>query len=410
LFWLNLGIGASLALLSAIAAPLLAWFYDEPRLLWVAVALGTGFVLTGAAAQHRALLQRSLRFGTLVLIDIGGLVVSIAVGVWMAVAGFGYWALVMMALALPGASMVGAWMATRWVPGRFKRGTGARSMLSYGGLLTINGFVVYVAYNLDKVLLGRFWGAEVLGVYGRAYQLISIPTDNLHSAMSFVMFPALARVQNDPQRLRSYFLKGYGLFLSVVIPVTLACGLFAADIVRVLLGPQWDAAVPIFQALAPTILAFALLNPTAYLMHATGRVWRSVKIAFMLTPIVILGYTIGLPYGPVGVALGFSTAMLVVVVPAVQWAKHGTLIRGEDLLRAAIPPLASALAGAGAALAAQAALADLSAFVRLVIVSAVLFGIHALVLLLVFGQKEAYLDMLRAAGGSRAPAMPLDKG
>jgi len=401
LFWLNLAIGAVLTLLTAIVAPFVGYFYDEPRLVWVTVALGTGFLFYAASAQHRALLQRGMRFGSLVAIDIVSLIVSIGVGVWMALAGLGYWALVGMALAQPGVGMIGAWIAMGWLPGPPKKGTGARSMLHYGGLITVNGFIVYVAYNADKVLLGRFWGAEVLGVYGRAYQLISIPTENLHSAMSFVMFPALARVQGDPQRLRNYFLKGYGLFLSVVMPITIACGVFASDIVRVLLGPQWSAAVPVFQLLAPTILAFALLNPMAYLMMATGRVVRSLKIACLILPVVLIGYAIGLPSGPTGVALGFSVAMLILLVPAIPWAKQGTLITMTDLMRTSLPPLVSTLVGAAAAVAVGLVLDDFNAFTRLVLVSAVLFATHALVLLFVFRQKENYLEMLRAARGSR---------
>src|SRR5262245_18755595 len=212
LFWLNLTIGAVLATLTASAAPLIAGFYGEPRLFWITVALGAMFIAGGAAAQHRALLQRRLHFAALVTIDVAALVVSAIAGIWMGLAGFGYWALVAMAIAPPVTAMTGAWIAARWLPGPPKKGTGVRSMLRYGGIFTINTIVVYAAYNVDKVLLGRFWGAEVLGVYGRAYQLSNIPTENLHSAMSFVMFPALARVQDDPNRLRNYFVKGYAVF------------------------------------------------------------------------------------------------------------------------------------------------------------------------------------------------------
>ena len=117
-------------------------------------------------------------------------------------------------------------------------------MLRFGGTITLNGLVVYVAYNLEKVLLGRFWGADALGIYGRAYQLINIPTDNLNSAIGGVAFSALSRLQNDPVRLKSYFLKGYSLVISLTIPITIFCALFADDIVLVVLGPKWtDAAV-----------------------------------------------------------------------------------------------------------------------------------------------------------------------
>ena len=69
--------------------------------------------------------------------------------------------------------------------------------------------------NLRKSLVGRFWGADAIGIYGRAYQLISIPTDNLNAAVGEVAFSALSRVQDDPVRLKSYFLKGYSLVLAL---------------------------------------------------------------------------------------------------------------------------------------------------------------------------------------------------
>lgn len=417
LFWLNLAVGAALATMTVVAAPLIAGFYGEPRLTWIGVALAAIFIVNGAAAQHRALLQRQLRFAALVSIDIAALVVAAVAGISLGLAGFGYWALVAMAIAPPVTAMIGAFIAARWLPGPPRTGSGIRSMLRYGGIFTVNTIVVYLAYNVDKILLGRFWGAEVLGLYGRAYQLSNIPTENLHSAMSFVMFPALARVQDDPQRLRNYFVRGYAVFLAVVMPITIACGLFAADIVRVLLGPQWNEAVPVFRLLAPTILVFALINPMGYMLQATGRAARSLAMAFLIAPVVVIGYVAGLPYGPTGVALGFSTAMLILLVPCVTWAKRGTLITGADLLRAALPPLASTLVGAAAAIGVGLLLREVGAAVRLFALAATLFGVHALTLVFALGQKETYLELLRAVrgdagraaeAGSEGPSGPLD--
>ena len=87
--------------------------------------------------------------------------------------------------------------------------------MRFGGTVTLNSVVVYFAYNLEKVLVGRYWGAEAIGIYGRAYQIISIPTDNLNSAVGTVAFSALSRVQHDANRLKRYFLKGYSLVLAL---------------------------------------------------------------------------------------------------------------------------------------------------------------------------------------------------
>ncbi len=398
LFWINLAVGGLLAALAAAGAPVLAAFYGDPRLFWITVALGAGFIFNGASAQHRALLQRNMRFGVLVMIDIVGAAISIAVGIWMAMAGMGYWALVVMSIGLPAVSLVGVWLASGWFPGVPRRGSGIRSMLHYGGVLTINSLVVYVVYNAEKVLLGRIWGAEVLGIYGRAYQLINLPTENLNSAIGWVMFPALSRVQSDPARLRSYFLKGYSLFLSVVMPITMACGLFANDIVTVLLGPQWQEAVPVFRLLTPTILAFALINPLACLMQATGQATRSLRIAFLIAPVVVVGYVIGLPYGAKGVALGFSVGMLILVAPVIQWAKHGTLITAGDMLRIAFHPFLSTLIGAAAAFLVGGLVDQGRPTLRLTVLTVVLFATYLLVLLFALKQKQIYWDFLRACG------------
>ena len=399
LFWINLAVGGLLALSSAALAPVLVSFYGEPRLFLIAIGLGTAFIFNGAAAQHRAMLQRNMRFAALAAIDITALIIGIAAGAAVALTGGGYWALVVMTVASPAVSVFGLWAATRWVPGLPQRNTGIGSMLWYGGTVTLNSVVVYVAYNADKVLLGRFLGAQVLGIYGRAYQLINLPTENLNGTIGMVAFPALSRLQNDPERLRSFFLKGYGLFLALVIPITAGCALFAEDIVLVFLGPQWDAAVPVFRLLAPTILAFALMNPFAWLMLATGQSRRSLNIALMIAPVVIVSYVIGLPQGPHGVAAGFSIAMVLLVVPVILWAKQGTMVATRDVLNAVMMPLLSILIGAGAAWATGGFLAQLNpTFLRLVAESAVLFGVYLLVLLFVMGQKTVYLSLLGDIG------------
>ncbi|MGO8927550.1 MAG: lipopolysaccharide biosynthesis protein [Limisphaerales bacterium] len=398
LFWINLAIGGVLAGLAAAAAPVLVSFYGEPRLFWVAVILGAGFVFDGAGAQHRAMLQRGMRFMALAAIDMGAYALSTVVAVGMAAAGHGYWALVALNILPPAASLVGVCSATRWTPGKPRRGAGVRSMLWFGGTVTLNSVIAYLAFNLDKVFVGRFFGPEALGVYGRAYQLINLPTANLTTTIGLVAFPALSRVQHEPSSLRSYFLKGYGTFLCLVLPITVACALFSEDIIRVFLGAKWQGAAPIFRLLAPTTLAFAVINPFGWLMLATGRAARSLKIGLVIAPVVILGYILGLRCGPHGVAAGFSVSMVASAAPLVLWAKRGTLITVTDLLLTAVRPGLSALAGAAVTLSAGGLLGLMQpVFPRLVLESILLFAVYLLVLLFVFKQKAVYAQMLQEA-------------
>lgn len=273
-------------------------------------------------------------------------------------------------------------------------------MMRFGGTMTLNGLIVYVASNFEKVLLGRFWGAEAIGIYGRAYQLIRIPTDNLNSAVGEVAFSALSRVQDDPSRLRSYFLKGYSLVLALTVPATVACALFADDMILVLLGPKWKEAAAVFRLLAPTILVFAIANPLSWLLCSIGLVGRGLKMALVIAPLMIAGYFIGLPYGPRGVALAYSVVMMLWVVPVIVWSIHGTVISFRDILVAVSHPAVSSVVAAGFALGVRLVCGQsVSVLFRLLLESAVLFGAYGLMLLFVAGQKSVYMDLLHGLKG-----------
>src|SRR4029077_18360314 len=136
-------------------------------------------------------------------------------------------------------SIVGAaavLLAVSWVPGPPRLRCGIRSMLHFGGLATCNSFVVYLAWNAEKLLLGRFWGADALGLYGRAYQLVTLPVQQLNGAITNVAFPALSRIQDDAARFARSSLKVYSLLVSFTMRITICCLLIAGDIVRIALG------------------------------------------------------------------------------------------------------------------------------------------------------------------------------
>jgi O-antigen/teichoic acid export membrane protein len=396
LFWINVFVGAVLALVSVVFAPLVAGFYHEPRLQGITAVLALGFLFNAAGVQHSALLQRQMRFTALAVINTAGLLVGTAIAIGAARAGYGYWSLVMMTVIAPLISTIGFWLATAWLPGMPRRRSGIRSMMSFGGTITLNSLVSYAASNSEKVLLGRFWGVDALGLYGRAYQLINIPTDNLNSAAGEVAFSALSRLKDDPPRLKSYFLKGYSLILAMTIPITIACALFANDIILVLLGQKWMAAVPIFRLLAPTILAFAIINPLFWLLCSLGLVGRSLKMGLVIAPLMIASYVIALPFGPQGVAVAYSAIMTLLVPLVVIWSVHGTAIPPKDIFLSVLRPLGSvAIAGAFALALRMLYGQSLPPALRLILESTLLFAVFGGILLTIAGQRDLYWDILR---------------
>jgi PST family polysaccharide transporter len=409
LFWINVAVGAVLTMCTAALAPFLVTFYHEPRLYWIAIFSSAGFLFSGLAAQHQALLMRGMRFVTLAKIDVLSLTVSSAVGVIMALLGWRYWALVGMAVVGSMVSALGAWLTVPWVPGPPRRKCGVLSMLRFGSIATCNSMVVFLAWNSEKILLGRFWGADALGLYGRAYQLVTLPVQQLNSSMTSVAFPALSRIQDDASRLARSFLRGYSLFISLTVPITVSCALFAGEIVRFVLGAKWMEAAPIFRLLAPTALVFAVANPLSWLVLSTGRIGRALSISLATMPLVIVGIVLGLSHGPKGVALGYSSAMVLLLIPIAAWSKHGTAITWTDLWRATKPPLLPGLLATVTGLVVKVGLdGKLAPIPYLLVGIGLVFGVYAWVLLIVMGQKDLYMDLLTQLYRRARPNRQLD--
>lgn len=395
LFWINAAVGIILTVICAALAPLLVAFFHEPRLYWLTVVSGVAFVFNGLASQHGALLAREMRFGTLANIGVVTFVVSSGTGIVMALLGCGYWSLVGMVLSSSIYGAAAVWFAIPWRPGRPHRKCGVLSMLHFGGVATCNSIVVFLAWNTEKLLLGRFWGAGALGLYGRAYQLVTLPVQQLNSAVTTVAFPALSRIQHDAERLARSFLRGYSLLVSLTMPVTITCALFADEIVRIVLGPKWAMAAPIFRLLAPVALVFAVANPLSWLVLSTGRVGRALGMSAATTPLVILGIVLGLSRGPTGVALGYSLAMTLLIVPIAAWSKAGTGITWTDLWRATKPPfLSGAFAGAAGLLVTFTLSGRLAPMPFFLVGLVLVLGIYTWMLLFVMNQKHIYMDML----------------
>lgn len=407
LFWINMLVGVLLTLLLMALAPAIAAFYHQPQLVGLTVVLALAFLFNAAGVQHSALLQRQMRFTTLSVISVLSLIASAGIAIGGAEAGYGYWALAAMPVSAPLVATIGFWLAARWIPGKPRWEAGIRSMVRFGGALTLNGLIAYVAYNSDKVMIGRFWGPSAIGIYGRAYQLINIPVDGLNWSVGEVAFAALSRVQDDPIRFRNYFLKGFSFILGLTLPVTIVCALFANDLVFVVLGPKWASAAAIVRLFSPTIAILAIINPLGWLIYSLGLVRRGVMIAAVFAPIMITACLIGLPHGPTGVAFAYSAVMALWVLPQIVWCVRGTPVSIGDVLLAVSRPLGSGILAGGLAVAFQHLYGPtLSPLPRLVFGSAVVFVAFFGILLFVAGQKGLYLEFLSGLKGAPAASAP----
>ncbi len=355
LFWVNVGMGLGLVMVTAALGPVIARIYGEPRLSGITAALAGGFFFSGLTVQHQALLRRQMRFAALAGIQVGSVMVGSTAAIVSAGFGAGCWALVAMHVATAATAAVGVWVACGWRPRWPARWRGVRSLLAFGGNLTGGNLLAYACRSLDKVLLGAVWGPEPLGVYTRAYEMLLAPVRRINAPLGSVMIPALSRLQGQPERFRRTYQRAVSTVVAAGVPAVAFAFVCADRLVVVLLGEGWSAAVPVFRALAPAGLIATFNFAAGWVFIPLGRTDRQFRCVLGGTVVMVVGIVIGLRWGALGVAVAYSVATCLRRLPQMIYAYHGTPVKLRDLGEALWRPvLASGLAG-GVVAGAQAA-------------------------------------------------------
>src|SRR5258705_1562646 len=305
LFWINVGVSAVLSIIVAALAPVVAWFYRDPRLVAVTLVLASTFAVSGAVVQHQALLNRQLRFKAVALIDISSAIIGLLVGIAMACLKFRYWSLVGMQLSMGLSELALTLWISGWRPQRPTRGTGTVSLLRFGASLTVASIFQRIASASDNLLIGRWYGANAVGLYTRAAILFMRPIEQVICPLEAVFTPILSRLQHDPARYRRTFLQVYGAVALFCFPVA---GLFLAlsrPLVLLVLGPKWEEVIPIFSWFTIAALYFPLYYAVMWLLNTQGRGKDIMKTSLILSITTVGSIVAGLSFCPVWVAAAF---------------------------------------------------------------------------------------------------------
>ena len=347
LFWVNLVVSTGVMLVTAALAPLIAWFYGKPEVLWITVVLAVGFVFGGLTAQHQGLLRRQMRFSALAGIEVFSLAVGVATGILCALLGMSHWSIVLMLLATELAGAGASWTICVWRPLLPSRGTPVRSMLIFGGNLTGATVINCLARSLDKFLIGKCYGPGALGFYSKAFELLLLPLYQLNIPLSTVAVPTLSRLQDDPARYRNFYMKTVSLLATVSIGGMMFLIAMADEIILVVLGDQWARAAGVFAVLGIFGLVSPVANALGWLYISTGQTDRMLKITLLDAGMVIVAVAGGLSFGIMGVAAGYVAARVAIFLPAVWYSTRNTPVSMVDVLKCMRDPLVgSGLMGA----------------------------------------------------------------
>jgi PST family polysaccharide transporter len=328
-FFLNVAVGV---LLTAVGFGLSwpsAWFFHEPHLQPVAVALSLNFAIGSLSAAQTAVAQRELRFRELAIRDITASVIGGGAGIAMAAAGWGVWSLVAQSLITSLAAAILIWPLSVWRP-RLAEYSWAllREMWPYSSqLFMFNVFKSFVQ-NLDRILLGHLLGSLAVGLYVFSYRLVVQPIATVVGAVGTYLFPFLSRLQSDPEALRRAYGDAMRGLAAVTLPVAVLAAVGAPVLVPAVWGARWAPAVPIMQIMGVLAVFQAYVSPVGQLLKSLDRprwlLWWSVGITAAVALLLWGGVRWGGVEGAVwGITIAYGLGSLVIMRMTARLIRFG---------------------------------------------------------------------------------------
>ncbi len=331
-------LGFIFSLFTYFAAPLGLYIFNAPEVVPVIRWMGFSFLLAGISITSTSILRRRLDFRSLAIIEIIAYVIGYGLmGVIFASSGFGVWSLVAAALSQSGLTVILSYLFARHDLALIFDWKFFKPLYSFGSRVSMIGFLEFMSSTLDTLVIGRLFGATPLGIYNRAFMLVNLPMQYATSSFSRVLLPSFSRIQKEIPRIKKAYLSSILLAASFLMPACLGIAASSQEIVLLVLGDQWVAAIPILQILALATPLNLLSHFGAITCEATAAL--NVKFLIQITYILLLGilfYVLG-TLGIKGIAIAVLLGAVFIHMAYFLVVRRLLVIKPNEIMSAYMP-------------------------------------------------------------------------
>ena len=399
LFWVSIAISASIAAVVCLAAPWIADFFHDERLIPLYIISSVSIILAAASAQPIALLNRNLQFRAIAVRDMIATTLTTAITIYVAWETHSYWALVIGQILPPLVTLVICARAARWFPGMPRFDKEAMGMIRFGASVSLFNMSNFLARNLDNVMIGHFETSHALGLYDRAYKLLMYPLTQGIFPVGRVILPTLSKLKGDPVRYRFAYLRTMKGLLILIHPALLVTIAFSDLVIGVLLGARWLEAAAIFSVLGIAGLHQMFTSTLGWLYVSQGRGGDYAKLGFVVSPVTIASFVIGIHWGVLGLTMVYAASELLIRFPYTMWHVGRSGPISSRYLLKAIAPNMLALASTTAALYLLSRYSGLGPILQLVAATAIAYVAYVATLALFPSDRKLLTGMISLRHG-----------
>lgn len=303
-FYFNILLGLVLYLLLFFLAPVVAEFYRIKLLCNVLRLEGLLLIINSFSVVQTALLRKEMKFKELATAILVGNIIAVIVAITMAYNGFGVWALVFQQLIAASIRMFGLWILSHWKPIFSFSFTSFKQLFGFGSFIFLSNLINNVGNNIQGLIIGRAFNAEVLGYYTQAKKLEEIVSTSISGILDQVTYPALAKKQEDKIGMVRVIRKMIKLIAFISFPIMIFFLITGNLIIPICYGPNWLESVPMFQILCIAGIAICLQGINYNAVAAIGKSRTVFKWTLIKRIAALLLILIGLRWGIYGLLIG----------------------------------------------------------------------------------------------------------
>lgn len=303
-FYFNVSISLILYLIFYLIAPLIAGFYDEPKLVGLIRILCLNFILLSFGLIQQVVLQKKVDFKLMSFVNVASSLVAGIVALYMALKGFGPWAVVVQILAKSFVTSLLLWIFNRWRPVFIFEWLSLKELFGYGSKLTAAGLIYTIFQYLYFPIIGKLFPLAALGFYTRASQLQDFPVKTLGSVFNRVAFPVFSAIQDDNERLKNAVRKTIRTMVFFNFPMLLGLVAIADPLIEVVLTEKWLPASEYFKLLCLIGLFYSFQVINGEILKTKGKLDWVLKLEIISKTVMIISILITWRWGITAIIWG----------------------------------------------------------------------------------------------------------
>lgn len=301
-FYVNLLFCGALYTILFVCAPLIAKFYHDMSLTALTRVVGITLIVSGIKNIQQAYVSRYMMFRKFFFSTLGGTIAAAVVGISMAWAGYGAWALVAQQVINVSIDTIILWITVKWRPQRAFSMERLKGLFSYGWKLLMSSLIDIVYKNSRQLVIGKLYSSSDLAYYNKGRQFPNYVITNINSAIDSVLFPVMAKAQDNRQNVRQMTRKSIKVSAYIMAPLMMGLAFTADSVVRLLLTDKWMECVPYLRIFCITFMFWPIHTANLNAIKAMGRSDLFLKLEILKKCVGVILLFSTMWFGPMAMA------------------------------------------------------------------------------------------------------------